>query len=226
MVGYLLTLYSLTLYQGGTDHKMGKLLKTITIQSSSKPQGVIIGLHGWGSNVEDLAELAPILNLSNYIMLFPQAPFDHPNVYGGRMWYDFQNPNSTQLQESRSQLKDYINSILGSESLLNLPVFLLGFSQGGAMTLDVGLELKLTGLISLSGYLHPDIAKITLNIPILIVHGVQDTVVPIIAAQSAKNTLSKLGAKVSYEEFQMGHEINAKAIAIVRAFILDNSNKK
>lgn len=226
MVGYVLTLYPLTLYQGGTDHKMGKLLKTITIQSSSQPQGVIIALHGWGANAEDLAELAPILNLPNYLMLFPQAPFNHPNVYGGRMWYDFQNPNSTQLQESRSQLKDYINSILGSESLLNLPVFLLGFSQGGAMTLDVGLELKLTGLICLSGYLHPDIPKTTLNIPILIVHGVQDTVVPIIAAQSAKNTLSKLGAMVSYSEFQMGHEINPKAIATIRAFILDNSSKK
>jgi phospholipase/carboxylesterase len=206
---------------------VGKSLETITIESNSLPQGVIIALHGWGANAEDLAELAPILNLPNYLMLFPQAPFDHPNVYGGRMWYDFQNSNSHQLQESRSQLKDYINSILGSESLLNLPVFLLGFSQGGAMTLDVGLEIKkLAGLISLSGYLHPDISQNVLETPILIIHGVQDAVVPIIAAQSAKNTLSKLGAKVSYNEFQMGHEINPQAIATVRAFILKKSSEK
>ncbi|AFY72317.1 putative esterase [Synechococcus sp. PCC 7502] len=202
-------------------------METITIQANSTPQGVIIALHGWGANAEDLAELAPILNLPNYTKLFVQAPFDHPNVYGGRMWYDFQNPNSNQLAESRSQLKTYIASIVTSESFSHLPVFLLGFSQGGAMTLDVGLELKLAGLISLSGYLHSDIANNAIATPIftpiLIVHGVRDAVVPVIAAQSAKTTLTKLGAKVSYHEFDMGHEINLEAIATVRNFILENS---
>lgn len=229
MVGYCLTPYLLTLAQEGTDHKMDKSLTVITIPSSSKPQGVIVALHGWGANAEDLAGLAPVINLPNYSMLFPQAPFDHPHVDGGKMWYDFQNPsknsNSTQLQESRSQLQAYFASL----AEMNIPIFLLGFSQGGAMTLDIGLDpnfqLNLAGLISLSGYLHPNIPQTAIASPILIIHGTRDSVVPIIAAQSAKTTLTKLGAKVTYAEFQMGHEINLEAIALVRKFILENSHE-
>jgi phospholipase/carboxylesterase len=223
VVGYCLTLYLLTLSQEGTDHKMDKSLEVLTIPSSSKPQGVIVALHGWGANAEDLAGLAPVIDLPNYLMLFPQAPFDHPNADGGKMWYDFQNPNSTQLAESRSQLQAYLASL----AEMNIPTFLLGFSQGGAMTLDIGLdpnlEANLAGLISLSGYLHPNIPPTAIASPILIIHGTRDSVVPVIAAQSAKTTLTKLGAKVSYAEFPMGHEINDEAIALVRKFILENS---
>ena len=225
MVGYCLTPYPLTLSQEGTDHKMDKSLEVLTIPSSSKPQGVIVALHGWGANAEDLAGLAPVIDLPNFLMLFPQAPFDHPNADGGKMWYDFQSPNSTQLAESRSQLQAYLTSL----AAMNIPTFLLGFSQGGAMTLDIGLDpnlnANLAGLISLSGYLHPNIPQTAIALPILIIHGTLDSVVPIIAAQSAKTTLTKLGAAVNYAEFQMGHEINLEAIALIRKFILENSSK-
>jgi phospholipase/carboxylesterase len=208
---------------------MDKSLEVITIPPSSKPQGVIVALHGWGANAGDLAGLAPVIDLPNYLMLFPQAPFVHPNVDSGKMWYDFQNPSensgSTQLQESRSQLRAYLASL----AEMNIPTFLLGFSQGGAMTLDIGLDPNLqpnlAGLISLSGYLHPNIPQTAIASPILIIHGTIDPVVPVIAAQSAKTTLTKLGAKVSYAEFQMGHEINPEAIALVRKFILENSRE-
>jgi phospholipase/carboxylesterase len=190
-----------------------------------------VALHGWGANAEDLAALAPVLNLPDYLMLFPQAPFDHPNVSGGRMWYDFQTNNSNQLQTSRNLLKAYLQSVLGSQTT-NIPIFLLGFSQGGAMTLDFALEPpvsignggRFAGFICLSGYLHPNhqTAKPQTDITssVLIIHGTKDPVVPVIAAQSARTTLTKLGAEVTYAEFVMGHEINPQAIAAVRAFIL------
>ncbi len=224
---------------------MDKLLEIITIQPASenrakplvKPKGVIVALHGWGSNAKDLAALAPVLNLPDYLMLFPQAPFAHPSVGDGRMWYDFQNPNSNQLQTSRNLLKAYLQSVLTSQTT-DIPIFLLGFSQGGAMTLDFALEPLiannanegyLAGFICLSGYLHPDrqTAKpqTAITSSVLIIHGTKDPVVPIIAAQSAKITLTKLGAKVTYAEFTMGHEINPQAIATVRKFILENSLK-
>jgi phospholipase/carboxylesterase len=232
----------LTFIKAVTIANMDKLLEIITIQPASedrakplvKPKGVIVALHGWGSNANDLAALAPILNLPDYLMLFPQAPFDHPNVSGGRMWYDFQTNNSNQLQTSRNLLKAYLQSVLRSQTT-NIPIFLLGFSQGGAMTLDFALEAptsngnggRFAGFICLSGYLHPDRQtakpKTAIASPVLIIHGTRDSVVPIIAAQSAKITLTKLGAKVTYAEFVMGHEINPQAIAAVRAFILKNS---
>jgi phospholipase/carboxylesterase len=204
---------------------MQQFLKIITISPPAKPKGIVVALHGWGSNADDLAALAPVLDLANYLILVPEAPFDR--VQGGKMWYEFQTADSNQIQTSRSLLKNYLESL----AVMKIPIFLLGFSQGAAMTLDVGLaktlDVKLAGLICLSGYLHPDIAQ---NItqtsaipPILIIHGTQDPIVLVIAAQSAKNTLTKWGAKVSFAELAMGHEINDEAIVLVRKFILENS---
>jgi len=200
---------------------MDKLSNIITIPAISAPKGAIVALHGWGANAQDLANLAPAFNVPSYLMLFPEAPFDRPNVQGGKMWYDFQDLTSTQLQVSKALLKAYLESL----AVMDIPIFLLGFSQGAAMTLDVGLELNLAGLICLSGYLHPSITKTVTTSPILIIHGTQDQVVPVIAAQSAKATLTNIGAKVTYAEFAMGHEINGLAIATVRTFILENSAK-
>lgn len=208
---------------------MDQFLKVITISTPSTPKGIVVALHGWGANAQDLAALAPVLGLANYLILVPDAPFDRSQ--GGKMWYDFQTSSSNQIQTSRSLLKNYLESIATMDIPKNIPVFLLGFSQGAAMTLDVGLNqtlaVKLAGLICLSGYLHPDIAKVSSEIsaipPVLIIHGIQDLVVPITASQSAKITLTKWGAKVNYFELKMGHEINGEAIALVRKFILENS---
>nr|MBA2749059.1 alpha/beta hydrolase [Tatlockia sp.] len=98
---------------------------------------------------------------------------------------------------------------------------LSGFSQGAAMTLDVGLHLPLAGLVALSGYLHPVTESTTSAIsPILLVHGRQDSVVPLSAAQKARDSLLAMGAKVQYQEFDMGHEIRPEVIALIRNFIV------
>ncbi len=206
---------------------MQNSLEIITIQpqtlsqslSHSKPQGVIVALHGYGANAADLAELAPELDLPNYLMLFPQAPFAHQNAKNGKIWYEFNDSNANQLQISRERLKTYLTEVV----LMGIPTFLLGFSQGGAMTLDIAQDasaaLNLAGYICLSGYLHPDLKASAVNASILMVHGTEDAVVPIIAAKSAEISLTKLGAKVSYVEFAMGHTINAATLAAVKAFV-------
>lgn len=90
------------------------------------------------------------------------------------------------------------------------------------MTLDVGLKLPLAGLVCLSGYLHPipDGTKPDSFPPVLIVHGTRDTVVPLSAAQKARDTLSALGVKVQYQEFDMGHEAIPGVFSLMRSFVL------
>lgn len=89
------------------------------------------------------------------------------------------------------------------------------------MTLDVGLILPLAGLCCLSGYLHTEPqANDSFLPPILIAHGRQDSVVPIGAAQQAKVKLTALGAKVAYQEFDIGHEISPDVLELMQKFIL------
>lgn len=75
------------------------------------------------------------------------------------------------------------------------------------MTLDVGLSLPLAGLMILSGYQHAALKPGTTVPPILMVHGRQDAVVPLAAAQKAKANLAGLAIAIDYHEFDMGHEI-------------------
>jgi phospholipase/carboxylesterase len=179
-------------------------------------------LHGWGANAEDLAPLASTLSLPNYQFLFPNAPFPHPQVPWGRAWYALDTNNYQGLVESRQLLADWLKSLPKTTGIELQKTILAGFSQGGAMALDVGLQLPLGGLCSLSGYLHSHPAPNPNDYPPLsIVHGTQDSVVPINAAQMARDELMAVGATVDYRELNMGHEINAETIAILREFIIN-----
>jgi phospholipase/carboxylesterase len=199
-------------------------LEAISIQpkNGKTADRLLIMLHGWGANAEDLAPLASTLNLSNYQYLFPNAPFPHPQVPWGRAWYALDSNNYQGLNESRQLLRDWLQSLPKKTGIELENTVLAGFSQGGAMTLDVGLQLPLAGLCSLSGYLHSHPAPNLAEYPLLaIIHGKQDPIVPLKAAQMARDELMAAGVKLQYNELGMGHEINAETIVILRDFILN-----
>lgn len=191
------------------------------------PQGLIVTLHGWGASSDDVASLSAFFNLPDYQFIFPNAPFPFPGSSLGRAWYDLRMENMYQgLAESRQLLIDWLQSLHSSTGVPLSRTILSGFSQGGAMTLDVGLSLPLAGLISMSGYLHPG-AGTSVNSskasfpPVLITHGRQDTVVPLQAALKAKATLESLGVALEYHEFDAGHEIRPEMLDVVRNFVVN-----
>lgn len=200
-------------------------LRYIQPKTENLSTGVIVLLHGWGADSEDLASLIPILDLPDYHFLCPDAPFAHPYSLSGKMWYDFEQMSSdfrlddSQLiasQEILTELIAYIPEITG------LPIektILAGFSQGGAMTFDVGLKLPLAGLISMSGYLHPQSAIANTPPPVLMVHGLQDPVVPIAQAIAAKDQLAAMGVQIEYHALPMGHTIDMTVIDLFRNFV-------
>jgi phospholipase/carboxylesterase len=176
-------------------------------------------LHGWGSNAQDLVSLAPTLDLPHYRYLFPNAPFPHPEAPDGLMWYDLSIQDQVGLEQSRKLLQDWLTSLPEQTGIPLSQTVLGGFSQGGAMTLEVGLGLPVAGLIVLSGYLHgldphqdPQARP-----PILIIHGRQDPVVPLSAAQMSREALSS--GQVDYHEFDMAHEVIPEALKIMQQFI-------
>jgi phospholipase/carboxylesterase len=189
---------------------------------------LLIGLHGWGANKEDLAALADYLNLPGYAMAFPDAPFSHAYNPVGRMWYDFPRgydflqphdfEQQTDLQESRQQLHAWIEQITTDLGVPLSQTVLAGFSQGGAMALDVGLPLPLAGILVLSGYLHSPGKPHQPASPVLMVHGRQDPTVPIRRARQAYDMLSAQGITVTYHELDMGHEIQPEVLIYIEQF--------
>ncbi|MBE9239006.1 alpha/beta hydrolase [Anabaena aphanizomenioides LEGE 00250] len=195
----------------------------ISPKTKQKPAALIVTLHGCGANAQDVESLSSYFNLPDCEFLFPNAPYPYPYSPVGRAWYDLRDENMYQgLPESRQLLIDWLQSL---ESMTGVPLsrtVLSGFSQGGAMTLDVGLTLPLAGLVVMSGYPHPQLANLQKGNfpPTLIMHGTQDQVVPLSAATKAKAVAEALGVVVEYHEFVMGHEINLEMLQVLRKFVI------
>jgi phospholipase/carboxylesterase len=202
-------------------------LEIISVPASiDKPAGAIVLLHGWGANHHDLGELAPYFNLPEYQFLFPNGLFDHEFSDTGKMWYSFTGAgrltdlSKQQLATSSEVLSDWIADLPNQTGVPLDRTWIAGFSQGGAMTLDIGLDLPVAGLIVMSGYLHSERVKpLQAAPPVLIVHGRQDDVVPIAAAAHSRDVLTQWGVDVQYQEFEMGHSIVPEVLPVVRKFV-------
>ncbi|MFM5928115.1 MAG: alpha/beta hydrolase [Dolichospermum sp.] len=204
---------------------MTPVLDFIRVSPPAKqtPKALIVTLHGWGANAQDVASLIPYINLPDYEFLLPNAPYPYPYADTGRAWYDLRTENMYDgLVESKQLLIDWLQSLETNTGIPLSRTILSGFSQGGAMTLDVGLSLPLAGLVVMSGYPHPSVA--TLNPgnfpPTLIMHGTKDEVVPLQAAIKSRDMAKSLGVAVEYHEFDMGHEINLPMLQALRTFIV------
>jgi phospholipase/carboxylesterase len=186
--------------------------------------GVIVALHGWGANCDDLISLAPLVGLPNYLWICPEAPFDHP-MPSGKMWYDLQRPDPEGMSQSCELLSSFLEALPSMTGVALDKTFLLGFSQGGAMTLDVGLGFPLAGLIALSGYLQvteaevQELSQYQLP-PILIAHGTEDSVVPISVARNTKGLFERLGIQLEYMEYAMSHEIRPEICERIYGFVM------
>lgn len=191
-----------------------------TLRPAGSPQGQVVLLHGWGANAEDLLGIVPLLDLPELVFCSPDGPMPHPHAPTGRMWYDLESPQWTGLAQSRSQLIHWLQNLEQSTQVPLEKTVLVGFSQGGAMTLDVGLRVPVAGLVMLSGYLHPELAIDRVTVPpVLVVHGRFDQVVPVAAAQETQTFLREVQSPYLYREFAMGHEINLEAVQEVRHFV-------
>ena len=205
-------------------------LNAIALTPAGAGENLIVLLHGWGANAQDVAGLIEAISMISAPTrgLLPDAPFEHPQVPGGRAWYsfpagyDFQSPHDfaaqADLQESRQRLGDWMRSLPEQTGIPLEKTIMGGFSQGGAMTLDVGPSLPLAAMLILSSYSHAPIAQCVTPRPALILHGRQDPVVPLPKALDTKAQLEQQGLTVSYHEFDMGHEVSLDALKVASQF--------
>ncbi|MGB3789034.1 MAG: hypothetical protein WA949_13565 [Phormidesmis sp.] len=207
-------------------------LNAIAITPPNASDKLVVLLHGWGANAQDVAGLINAINMiaSPTRALLPNAPFDHPMVPGGRAWYsfptnyDFRKGHNfaaqADLKESRQRLLNWMRSLPKQTGIPLEKTIMGGFSQGGAMTLDIGPQLPLAAMLILSSYSHTPTSNCITPRPVLLIHGRQDPVVPLAKALETKSQLERQGLAVTYHEFNMGHEVSLDALKIASQFCL------
>lgn len=207
-------------------------LEAIAITPEGAGDQLIVLLHGWGANAQDVAGVINAINMvsSPTRALLPDAPFAHPMVPGGLAWYgfpanyDFREAHDFEaqadLRESRQRLLYWMRSLPEKTGIPLEKTIMGGFSQGGAMTLDIAPQLPLAAMLILSSYSHAPIPTCITPRPVLLVHGRQDPVVPLARALETRSQLENQGLAVTYHEFDMGHEVSMDALRVASQFCL------
>ena len=196
---------------------------------------VILTLHGLGTNADDLAPFCEQLRLPDCRFVLPDAPLQLPGYpEGAYAWYDFQAHDRKEVEKSRDYLFKVMDRFSNDPNLRPAPggikksnhVILMGFSQGGVMSLEAGLNYPggMAGIVSMSGYMpHPEatLAKpqAPRDIPILLVHGTGDQVVPVQGSRYAVESLQQAGYKPLLKEFPMPHTISTESMSEVAKFL-------
>lgn len=179
----------------------------------------LVLLHGWGADADDLLDLGDLLVGPQVSVVALRAPEPHP--FGmGRQWYGLQPIDWSQLPGARAALNSRLAALAGSVPLERTVI--LGFSQGGAMALDVGSALPLAGIVSCSGYPHegwkPAASGRALP-PVLLSHGREDPVVPFAASQAVLEQLGQAGAQARLVPFSGGHTIDQTVLPEIATFV-------
>ncbi|MFL2673497.1 MAG: alpha/beta hydrolase [Dehalococcoidia bacterium] len=193
-------------------------------EDDSLSLGVIFLLHGFGANMRDLVDIAPMINQKDFIYIFPNAPFEINSGFNQKAysWFDFDNLN--EIKESEKILENTIEESLGLFNIDKDKIYLGGFSQGGMMTMhaDIIHQNLFSGLLILSS---TKISQIDLNIDlsinprVFLAHGVNDSIISINQGQETYRKLISKGLNVEYHEYEMGHQIIEKEIIDIKSWL-------
>ena len=157
--------------------------------NGGKPKSAVILLHGLGDSGAGLIDLGEVWRsgLPDTEFLAPDAPFPCDMAPFGFQWFSTRDWSPAVVlagvKHATPYLNDYIDHILASHDLTPDRVALVGFSQGTMMSLYVAPRRSpsLAGVIGYSGAL---VGGETLSQerksapPVLLVHGMQDDVIP------------------------------------------------
>lgn len=196
---------------------------------SGNVKRLVIFLHGLGADGDDLISLAPMLELPDTQFASPHAPFPCDMAPYGYQWFSLLDRSPTKVHEGVKIAAPILNAYIDAQrdrfKLQDADIALIGFSQGSMMALYTSLRRPnaLAGVIGFSGALIGDHLlkeEATAKLPICLVHGQEDEIVPFGAMGHAEAALKLHGIDVTaHARPRLGHGIDPEGIEIAKEFL-------
>ena len=198
-------------------HSLDLPLENIVRKGESKAPSIFF-LHGFGSNMQDLYGLTPFFP-DHWTCVSLQASI--PIYYGGWAWAELDPnnisslPKPEQISKHQEQINDSINKCIDELGLFHKKVNLLGFSQGGSISIYCGLvdPDKFRSVVSLCGFFPSERASEIVDknkikdLKIFMGSGKYDQIVPLSLSHRTRDGLIGLGLKPNYNEYDSEHTI-------------------
>ena len=184
----------------------------------------LILLHGLGGDEHSMSFFTRSIPAA-FTVISPRAPIAiQPGMFPqytdrGYSWVrSVPPPERVSFAPAIDLLRGFIHS------LNRPPVYLMGFSQGAAFSYALSLAepALIAGVIALAGFLpnealHPERNEVQSKDAAprhgyLIIHSIDDQIVPLQRAHQARDFLQALGAPVEYHAYPGGHKIAAQGV--------------
>lgn len=210
----------------------------VVLEPDTAASAAIIWLHGLGADGHDFVPLVPALRLGPdraWRFVFPHASLLPVSLNGGatmRAWFDILSLDRKGRQDVAGirRAQGRIDALIAEQVAAGIPstrIVLAGFSQGGAIALHTALRYPqpLGGVLALSTYLpmestlDAEASAANRAIPILMQHGLYDSVLPLQLGIWSRDRLLQSGYGIGWNEYPMQHEVCAEEIDTIAAFL-------
>ncbi len=204
---------------------------------SGSTRSAVVFVHGYGANGADLLGLADPLgeHLPDTLFVAPDAPESVPGAPFGFQWFPIPWIDGSSEEEAArgmdaavEDFNAFLDALMVDEDLLPEQVVLFGFSQGTMMSLHVAprREDPVAGIVAFSGrLLRPEVLQdeVVSRMPVLLVHGDADDVVPPQSLPAAAEALQEAGFQDVFAHIMKGtgHGIAPDGLSVALAFMRD-----
>ena len=193
---------------------------------------LVVLLHGYGANGEDLIGLADAWRglLARTAFVAPNAPERLP--FAGAMgfqWFPLTMRDPEEYLRGAvtvaPALQRFVDSELARYGLDARRLALVGFSQGTMMALHVGLRRQTApaAVVGFSGVIAgPERlgAELRCRPPVQLIHGAADDVIPVEACHLTREALAASGVAVEWHiRPDLGHGIDGQGLAYAGSFL-------
>ena len=202
--------------------------------ASGKGSSLVVFLHGYGANAQDLLGLADPLapHMPDTVFVAPDAPEQCAGSPMGYQWFPIPWIDGSSEEDAAAgmvravdDLNAYLDQVMQEEGISADKTVLFGFSQGTMMALHVAPRRAqaVAGVVGFSGrLLSPELLEdeAVVKPPVLLVHGDQDDVVPPASLPEAADALTAAGFEV-YAHVMKGtaHGIAPDGLSVAAAFM-------
>lgn len=192
---------------------------------------LLLLLHGYGSNEQDLFEFAPDLP-DDLLIISARAPIKLD--YGGYAWYTInfsadQNRFSdiTEGITARELLADFIDNLQQTYHFDTDKSMIMGFSQGAILSYALALTYpkKIKNILAISGYINKDLVLLSDNLSSLkklnffCSHGTLDPVIPVDWARNSATYLQANHLNFQCKEYNAGHTVSYQNFLDIKHWI-------
>ena len=209
-----------------------KLAHAIFEPTGNGPHPTIVALHGWGASALDLLPLAPYICRGRFLVLCPQGSVETDIGSGmtGYGWFPLRQGGPMDVGAfvaARESLEAFLDACSARYPVDAKKLVALGFSQGGTMAYSLALTPpeRFAALVALSTWLPEEVLPLppasgaTPEPAILVQHGSRDERIEVNRARAAVEKLRELHLPITYREYDMGHEISARSLNDLSAWL-------